>query len=187
MKREFQIHLLPLLGIFLLTSTVWFFSKVPYYQFVFLFIGLLVGAFLLDIDHLIFWLILKPNLDESKLALVAIEKHDYVSIIKLINSTRHSHTSLIFHHFFFQVVLALVSVFVFTSSNSIIGMSTLLAINTHLIVDEINDYQDNKTHLQNWLFARESKQIPLRYLRHYLTIFTIFTIFFVLLLIRSQV
>jgi hypothetical protein len=185
-KRELQIHLLPLLGIFILTSVIWFFAKVPYYQFIFLFVGLGVGAFLIDIDHLIFWLILKPNIEESKLARVAIDKHDFISVIKLINSTRHSHTSLIFHHFFFQVVLALVSVFVFTSSGNVVGMSTLLAINIHLIVDEINDYQDNRSHLQNWLFARESKQIPLRYLKHYLTVFTVFTLIFILLLIRSQ-
>lgn len=187
MKRELQIHLLPLLAIFILTSAIWFIAKVPYYQFIFLFVGLCAGAFALDLDHVIYWLILKPNIEESRLAKIAINKHDFISIIKLINSTRHSHTSLIFHHFFFQVVLALVSVFVFTSSNNIIGMSTLAAINIHLLVDELNDYKDNRHHLQNWLFARESKQIPISYLKHYITIFTIFTLVFVLLLIRSQV
>lgn len=186
MKRELQLHLIPTLAIFLLASIFWFFGHVPYYQFILLFIGLGLGTFFLDIDHLIFWLYLKPNLEESRLAKIALEKHDFVSIIKLVGSTRHSHLSLIFHHYFFQVVLALISFFVFTSSDSVFGMGLLTAINVHLIIDEINDFHQDIHHLQNWLFARESKQIPLRYLKHYLLIFTTFTLVFVFFLIKSQ-
>lgn len=186
MKKEFQKHFFPLITIYILVSVIWLFNKVFYSEFIFLFLGLLLGAFLLDIDHLIYWLYLKPNLDESKTAQDFIEKKDFKSLLRLLINTHKNHTSLIFHHFFSQIVLALISFFVFTSSNSTFAMAFILAINVHLLVDEFYDFFEDPKHLQNWLFAREEKQLPIKYLKHYLIIFTVVCSFFIFLLIRSN-
>jgi hypothetical protein len=185
-KSELKKHLLPLLAIFVIIAAVWFFSKVNYLNFILLFFGLLLGSFFLDLDHLIYWLYLNPNIEESRLAQIAFKKYDFISLLKLLEFTHQKHLSLIFHHFFFQVVMALISIFVFTSSNNPFAMAFLLALNVHLLVDEINDYRLNPVHLQDWLFAREPKQLPRRYLPHYILIFIFLTSVFILLLLKSK-
>ena len=50
----------------------------------------------------------------------------------------------------------------------------------------IKDFYQNPTHLQAWLFARESRQLPLKYLSYYVWIFVFLTSIFALLLLTSQ-
>jgi len=185
-KEELKRHLTPLIIIFAVTSLIWILFKSPWYNFIYLFFGLGWGAFLLDLDHLVYWLYLNPNTEESRLAQVAFKKYDFVSLLKLLESTHKKHVSLIFHHYFFQVVLALISVFVFTSSDSIFIKSTLLSLNIHLLIDEIDDYRHDKKHLQNWLFARESKQLSINFLGKYIGFFITLCIIFTLLLLKSN-
>jgi len=185
-KQELKNHLLPLLGIFLLTSLIWLFQKTAWYDFVFLFFGLLWGSFFLDIDHLIYWFYLKPELEESRLAQIAWKKGDYRSILKLLESTHFQHTSLIFHHYFFQIVITLISFFVFTSSSSIFAKAFLLAINLHLLVDEIKDFYQDPEHLKLWLFARETKQLPTESLKYYLLTFLVINLLFTAFLLSSR-
>jgi len=185
-KRKIQLHFLPLLIVFSLASLIWLLSHVVYYNFIFLFLGLLVGSLILDIDHLIFWFYLRPNLEESRLALMAWKKGDFRSLLKLLESTHLNHTNLIFHHYFFQVVMVIISFFVFTSSEFIFAKAFLLAVNIHLLFDEFNDFFQNPRHLQDWLFARENKQLPLNSLKPYLIFFTLISLVFTYLLISSS-
>lgn len=186
MKSELKRHIFPLLIIFVVISIFWLVAKNAWYQYIFLLLGLAFGSFFLDVDHLVYWLYLNPNVEESRLAQIAFKKHDFVSLIKLLEATHHKHTNLIFHHFFFQVVLAAISVFVFTSSNNVFAMGLMLALNVHLLVDEITDYRRDPSHLQDWLFAREEKQLPLDLLPKYIVLFSIVTFIFFILLLRSR-
>ncbi|MFA6518696.1 MAG: hypothetical protein WCV93_03575 [Candidatus Shapirobacteria bacterium] len=187
MKSEIKRHFLPLLGIFTLTSLFWVFGKVSWFHFVFLFFGLAFGSFFLDLDHLIYWFYLRPNLDESRQAKILWNSRDFKGLIKLLELTHKQHISLIFHHYFAQIILVLISLFVFTSSNNEFTQGFLIAMNLHLLVDEFEDYQHNKHHLQDWLFARENRQIPQKYLRYYLGLFFLTTLLFTFLLIRSKI
>lgn len=186
MKQELRQHLTPVILVFFLVSLFWIIKGVAPFQFIYLFFGLAWGAFILDLDHLIYWFYLKPSLEESRLAQFALKNKDFSSLIKLLESTHKNHTSLIFHHYFFQIILALISIFVFTSSDSVFAKSFLLAINIHLLVDQIHDFRHQPKHLQKWLFARERHQLSLKYLPHYLTIFITLTLVFLLLLINSR-
>ncbi|MFZ2153107.1 MAG: hypothetical protein WAV41_03550 [Microgenomates group bacterium] len=185
MTSETKKFVLPLFAIYFLTALYWFFFKVPYYQYLFLFLGLTTGAYFLDLDHLIYWLYTNPHTEESRLARLAIFKYDFRSVVKLIQSTQYQHTSLIFHHFFFQVVVSLISFFVFTSSDNIFGMAFLLAINSHLLIHEYHDYRFSPLQLQDWLFAREERQLPANYLGKYIAVFMVLNLLFFILLLRS--
>ncbi|MBU1089005.1 hypothetical protein KKA02_03980 [Patescibacteria group bacterium] len=191
MKVELKKHLIPLCIIFILTSIIWIFNKVVYYQYFYLFLGLSFGSFFLDIDHILYWLVLNPNLEESKLAKVIIKKRDYKNLLKLLESTHKSHTSLIFHHSTSQIILGLTSLFIFTSSDNIFAISFLLALNLHLLIDEAevlfnkNDSNSSLAHLQDWLFARLPAQLPLKYLKHYVSFFLALNLAFLLLLVKS--
>ncbi|HPR99613.1 MAG TPA: hypothetical protein PLU63_02190 [Candidatus Woesebacteria bacterium] len=186
MKQELKNHLLPLLGIFILTSILWLFQKALWYNYIFLFFGLFWGSFFLDIDHLIYWFYLEPNLEESRLAQITWKKGDFKSLIKLLESTHKNHTNLIFHHYFFQIIITLISFFVFTSSSGIFPKAFLLAINLHLLTDEIKDFLTNPEHLKLWLFAREKKQLPTSALKYYLMTLVIINLLFTTFLISSQ-
>lgn len=183
MKSDFRSHIIPLFVVYFVTSFVWIFTKTNYLNYIYLLTGLGLGSYILDIDHLIFWLFLQPNLEESRLAQLAWKKGDWRSLIKLLKITEHQHLSLIFHHYFFQVVLTIFSFFVFTSTSSIFIKAMLLAINFHLLIDEILSYKSNPKLLQQWLFARESKQFALASLKYYLYFFEIICVLLTLILI----
>jgi hypothetical protein len=185
-KQELRHHLIPLLILFVFIFATWLFNQVVYYEFIYLFLAFCLGAFFLDTDHLIYWLYLQPNLEESRLAQAAIKNKDYKSILKLLEITHKNHVSLIFHHYFFQIVLILVSFFVFTSSSSVFTMAFLLALNIHLLVDEFVDFSRDPGHLQSWLFAREKKQLTAKSLQYYLFIFVGLTALFAIFLINSR-
>jgi hypothetical protein len=186
-KSELKKHLLPLLVVFLIIAVSWTIGKINYLSIFSLLVGLSLGSFFLDLDHLIYWLYINPNTDESRLAKIALKKYDLRSLVKLLESTHHKHLNLVFHHFFFQVVMTLFSFFVFTSSNSVFAKAFLLSLNIHLLVDEISDYRLEPKHLQDWLFARETKQLPLRYLSNYIVVFCVFAVIFAILLLKSKI
>lgn len=187
MRSSLKNHLFVSISIFVVVFGYWLISQQNFIQYIYLFFGLLLGTFFLDIDHIIFWLYLKPDLDESRLAQKIIKNKDYKSILILFKTTHHHHNNLIFHHYFFQIALVLISFFVFTSSTNVFAMSFLLTLNTHLLVDEISDYQTNPKHLQNWLFARENKQLSTDNLKYYLGTFIVVTFLFLISLLRFKI
>lgn len=186
MLKELKKHLSPLLLVFIFISLWWVFAKVSILNYFLLFLGLSLGSFFLDIDHLIYWFYTHPSLEESRLAKVIFKKNDFKSLLKLLETTHKSHTELTFHHISFQLVLLFVSIFVFTSTSSVLGASFLLSLNIHLAVDELDDFLTNKQHLQNWLFSRLDRQLPLNYLKPYLIFVFSALLFFTFLLLKSK-
>jgi hypothetical protein len=185
-KQEIKYHFLPLLGIFFLVSIVWILNKVTAISFISLFLGLFVGSFLLDSDHLIYWFFLHPDSDEGQQAKRFLTDKKYKNLLKLLENTHKNHISLIFHHYFFQAVLVLITFFVFTSTPSVFPKAILMALNVHLLVDEIIDFKTDKKHLQEWLFAREEKQLSLNSLKYYIGVFAFVTSIYLLILINSK-
>ena len=186
MKRDLLFHLLQTSVVFIIVSLFWVVFGVSNIEIFFLLIGLLLGTFFLDIDHLIYWFYRKPNIDESRIVKIAVKKKDFRSVYRLIKAARHSHINLIFHHYFFQISLNLISFFIFTSYTNTFVLSFLLAINLHLLSDEIKDFYKNPKFLQNWLFAREEKQLPLKFLKNYIIIFIALFFIFLFLLVKSK-
>ncbi len=187
MKQELKKHFIPLAIIFTIVSVIWILNQVVYFRFIYLFFGLLWGSFLLDLDHLIYWLYLNPKLPESRQARQFLIQKDTKSLLKLLEKTHHTHTNLIFHHYFFQIVLVLISLFIITSSGSLFTSTFVLALNLHLLVDQFADYKKHPRHLQKWLFARESKQLPIKYLGHYIAFFSLINLYFLAIIINSSI
>lgn len=186
MKKELRNHFIPLGLVFLITSLFWISNKVSFDQYIFLSIGLAFGSFFLDFDHIIYWFYIRPNTEESRTAQSIIKSKKIFTALRFFNQTHKGHTNLVFHHFFFQVILVLISFFVYTSSKNTIVLSFLLALNIHILVDEIEDFIYQPKHLQDWLFAREEKQLPIEQVRYYLILFIFFSLFFTFLLINSN-
>ncbi len=177
----------PLLVFYLIASIIWVINRVEFSSFIFLFFGLTLGFLALDVDHLIDWFYLHPKDETSQMAQTFVSHQQFRSLFQLYLHTYSRPQNLIFHHYFFQIVLNLISLFVFTSSQSLFTMGFLTGLNYHLIAHQIYDYQNHPVRLQNWLFARENKQLSAEYLKHYITVFVIIFFLFLLLLIRSQI
>jgi len=184
-KQELRRHLIPLSLIFIVISVVWIFNHVSYHQFIYLFFGFSWGAFFLDLDHLIFWLYLQPCLPQSRQAQQYLNQKDIKSLLQLLEKTHHTHTSLVFHHYFFQTILILISIFIISSSTGVFTAAFVITLNLHLVIDQFYDYQDRPRHLQKWLFAREKKQLPIKYLSHYILVFALINLLFFIMLAKS--
>jgi hypothetical protein len=185
-KHEFRYHLISSAVLFIIISIFLVIFKVSNFQLLSLALALFLGSFFLDIDHIIFWFFLKPNLEESRLARTTIKNKDFKSAYRLLKTSHRTHQNLIFHHYFFQVILVLFTVFILTSTTNFFVASFLISLNLHLIVDEIIDYFYDPKILQKWLFAREANQLPVKFLNRYIFVFVIFFIIFLILLINSQ-
>jgi hypothetical protein len=185
-KQNLLFDLLPTIIVFFIVSIFWVIFGISNIEILYLLIGLILGHIFLDLDHVIYWFYRKPNTDESRVIKNTLGKKNFKSFFKLIKAARTSHDNLIFHHYFFQVSINLISFFIFISSSNIFCLSFLLSINLHLLTDEIRDYLRNPKFLQNWLFAREEKQLSIKSLKNYLIIFTILFFIFLFLLVKSK-
>jgi hypothetical protein len=183
-KHQFRYHLLTSVVLFTLIASFLITLKINNIQLFYVFLGIFLGTFILDIDHFIYWFFLKPNSEESRLVKLAFKNYDFISIIKLVNIGRLKHHNLILHHYFFQIILVLFSFFIFTSTNNIFVFSLVLSLNLHLIIDELFDFFRNPKILQKWLFARELNQLPLKFLGRYLIIFIVIFLFFLFLFFK---
>ncbi len=186
MKKELKNHLPPIIAIFLLTSLFWIFSSIPFTRFLFLFFGLGLGTFFLDIDHLLYWYYLQPNLGESRIAKKLLIEKKYKQLLQHLVLYHKNHTSLVFHHFAFQAILLVLTIFITTSTATIFGKAFCLAIYVHLLVDQINSYKENPQHLSDWLFARSPLKPLHKHLKNYIIFYSSFVPFFLYLLIRTR-
>jgi hypothetical protein len=185
-QHQLRYHLLVSLVFFIVISIFLVINGTKSLQLLWLFLGITLGTVILDADHLIYWFFLKPNSEESRLVKSALKNHDFIPVIKIINLGRQKHHNLIFHHYFFQIILTLFSLFIFTSTNNIFTSGIVLSLNLHLIIDELIDYFNDPKILQKWLFAREEKQLPVKFLGRYLTIFIVIFCFFIFLFIKMN-
>lgn len=109
--------------------------------FIVFWIGGAIGAILPDIDHLIYVYFLKPHELTSQRATRMISRGQVFSTFSLLANTRSERTQLIFHTAMFQLIFAVFTFFVISSSNSLLGRGIVLAFSLHLLVDQYLDFQ----------------------------------------------
>lgn len=147
-------------------------------------LGMSVGTFLLDIDHFIYWFVTHPEEEDSKEARMVWEKKGIGGMGEmgeLLGKCHQAHTKLIFHSLVLQAVLLLLAFYILTSGGSLFASAFILAINLHLLKDEWQDYFRSPARLNNWLFWQVRGINTEKYLDFYLTavslIFLLLTVF----------
>lgn len=127
---------------------------------IYLWLGAFAGTFILDIDHLIYWFWFRPEKQDSLLAKMLWRKRDFSGLLALLARYHDTHTRLIFHTALFQVILLIVSLYIFTSGGSYFGSGLVAALNIHLLKDVAEEYLRKRYgHLNNWLFWQIGKKI----------------------------
>ncbi len=169
-KKEIILHLETGVVLALLIEFFWLIQKQPLINFFLLWLALIIGSFVLDLDHFLYWFFLYPKKEDSLRAKKLWQEKNLSAILKLLGEEYKTHTSLIFHHFYCQLVLIILSIFIFTSTKSIFGRGLVLFLNLHLLVDQVNDFLTNPVHLKEWLFARMNFALPEKFLKYYLAL-----------------
>lgn len=174
-KSEVASHLLLTFVYFLAVSVFrWQFNS----DLVWIWAGAFLGAFLLDLDHLIYWFYAHPEAEDSKYAKVLAKTGNYKGLYALLVRYHQTHNRLIFHSAIFQVILLVVSFYVLTAGGSTLGSALVLSLNLHLLKDEWSDFlSGRKGELTDWLFWQIKDKSMAGYLNIYLAAMTVAFLF----------
>jgi len=135
-KGEFLLHLLTTALFFSLVILFkrWFdFSYWPFLA------GGLMGAYLPDLDHLIYVLLLRPHDLTSQRVNHLMRARRFGAALGLLSRTCKQRRELVFHTILFQVSFFIFAFFVVTSTESLLGRGIVLAFLLHLLVEEAQD------------------------------------------------
>lgn len=140
-------------------------------NFLLLCLGSILGTFLLDIDHLIYWFFLYPGKTDSLEAQKLLKQKSFQGLLLLAAEYHGDHLRLIFHSALFQLVLLGLTLYVFTAGESDFVLGLVVALNLHLFKDEWEEYYSGSPeHLNRWLFWHFGIKVPLRLQMLYLAV-----------------
>lgn len=175
MKKELTSHLLITFVYFLFVSL---FNLRLGLSLFFLWLGALIGTFLLDVDHILLGLDLKNKTWWAEKFRFIWNKKRYKEAIFYLLETHLEHRTLTFHSALFQPILLFLAFFVLTSTGSLTGLGLVMSMNLHLLKDEWQCFLEEGR--IDWLFWQIKREVDKRGQKIYLLIVT----FFFLLLTR---
>ena len=146
MRRELFIHYSFWFSFFVFVAIVKHYLALPYWGF---WLGGLFGTILPDLDHIIYFYLVKPVELTSQRFNFFLEKHAIGRMFTLLYETRSERTGLIFHTIFFQIIFFVLTFWMMSSSGSIFGKGMVLAFALHLLIDQIMDLTE-LGNFDNW-------------------------------------
>lgn len=152
MKRELFIHYSFWLSFFIFVALIRHYLSLTYWPF---WVGGVIGTILPDLDHVIYFYLISPSELTSQRFNFLLQKKDILRMVQLLYETRSERRGLIFHTIFFQMIFAVLT-FLMVTSSSLLGKGLVLAFFLHLIIDQIMDLTELGS-LDNWL-----KNSPIR-------------------------
>ncbi len=114
-----------------------------------LWVGGLIGIFLPEVDHLIYAYFLRPHEYESQRMQRMVKQGQVVQSMQLGLETRPEKQSLVFHTISFQVIFTLFSLFVVSSTGSLLGRGIVYGFLLNLVIDQYFDLRKTEA-LENW-------------------------------------
>ncbi|MBU3957339.1 hypothetical protein KKI19_03665 [Patescibacteria group bacterium] len=158
LKKEVRSHLLVTLAwLGLITFLRWSW----HWNLIFLWLGGLVGTFLLDIDHLLYTLWIYPHELTSMRVKHLIDKRRFKDTLALLADTHEERFKFSFHTALFQPILYIVCFFVLTSTGSLFGAGLVMAMALHLLKDEVECLfsKEREEYLRKWLFWQVKTEV----------------------------
>lgn len=146
MKKELMLQFPFFISLFVLVSVFkgWFsFSYWPFW------LGGVVGLFFPYLDHFLYTFLLKPYELTSQRVKFLFNSKKYKEAFKLLVDTKFERVDLVIHSVYFQIIFAVLTFWVLTSSGSLLGRGIVLAFYLHLLIDQYKDYQ-NQGSVDRW-------------------------------------
>jgi hypothetical protein len=160
LKREIRSHLLiTFIWLLLITLLRWNW----HWNLIFLWLGGLIGTFLLDLDHLLYTFFIYPQELTSIRVKQLVSQRQFKEVLILLADTQDERFRLPFHSALFQLILYVVCFFVLTSTGSLFGGGLVMAMALHLLKDEFELlFKGRDEQLHRWLFWQVKTEISFR-------------------------
>lgn len=137
MRKEIINHLIYFAGYFVfltITNSLYSLSYWPLY------VGGLVGLFMPNIDHLLHVFILKPQ-ELTSLRVTALFKNKQIKeAITLLYDTREERKDLMFHTVMYQLIFAVLTFWVVSSSGNLFGRGLVLSYYLTLVIFNLKKF-----------------------------------------------
>jgi hypothetical protein len=137
MKKEILKRLIPTIIFLAILSLLHWQEK---WQLIGLWAGGLIGAFLLDLDHLIYCFFQNPHEFTPQRLKRYLQQGQYRYSLALLYETQGERKRLIFHSLLFQAVLLVAVFFVLTSSAGLLGKGLVLALFLQTLINQFNEF-----------------------------------------------
>lgn len=159
LKKEVRNHLLvTLVWLVVITLLRWDWQ----WNLILLWLGGLLGTFLIDLDHLLYALIIYPQEITSMRVKRLIDQRQFKEALVLLVDTQDERLKLSFHNALFQPILCIACFFVLTSTGSLFGSGLVMTMALHLLKDELELLLRGRgEHLRRLLFWQVKKEISL--------------------------
>ena len=135
-----------LLSLLILVSVVKGWLSLDYWPF---WLGGVLGMLFPYLDHFLYVFLLRPYELTSQRVKYFIQNKRYKEAIRLLVDTRYERVDLVIHSVYFQIIFAVLTFWILTSSGSLLGRGLVLAFYLHLLVDQYKDYQ-NEGSVDRW-------------------------------------
>jgi hypothetical protein len=153
MRRELFLHYSFWFSFFVFIAIIKHYLALPYWGF---WLGGIFGTVLPDIDHVIYFYLVKPVELTSQRFNFLLEKRAIGRMFSLLYETRSERNGLIFHTIFFQIIFFILTFWMLSSSGSYFGKGMVLAFGLHLLIDQVIDLVELGS-FENWF-----KNLPFR-------------------------
>lgn len=128
-------------------------------ELVWLWVGGLVGTMLLDLDQILHSLIIYPEEKAKELW----EKKRFFEFLNYLAETYWQRRKLPFHNAVFQLFWLVFCFWVLTSTAGLFGKGLVMAMNLHLLKDEIHLLlKGREEELKDWLFWPVRREVSFR-------------------------
>jgi len=140
------------------------FNSLDYFS---LWLGGLIGTYLLDIDHLIYCLFFRPEKTSAKKFQALLKEKKYKEALFSLAETHFEHNELIFHNAVFIPIWIILSFFILSSSGSIFASILVMTIYLHLLKDIWDVIRIEKSYNLKFLFWQIKTPIEEKIKRYY--------------------
>ena len=180
-KNKIISRLLPtIIWLILITLLRWLW----HWNLLALWLGGLLGTFLLDIDHLFYSLIIYPQEETSQRVKTLLKAQRYQEVISLLSITVNERIKLPLHSALFQVVFWVFCFWILSSTNNLFVQGLVMAMALNLLKEELLlllNHQDD--FLRRKLFWQFKWSPSLKHQKAFIIFMVFFFVFFNLFLI----
>lgn len=137
MKKEIINHFIYFFAYFIfltLINSLYSFSYWPLY------VGGLIGLFMSYIDHLLYVFVFYPQELTSQRVILLVKNKQYKDALVLLHDTCEERKNLIFHTPLFQIIFAILTFWVVSSSGNLFARGLVLSYFLSLIIFNLKKY-----------------------------------------------
>lgn len=137
MRKEITNHLIYFAGYFIFLTIVNSLYSLSYWP---LYIGGLVGLFMPNIDHLLHIFVLRPQELTSLRVTALLRSKQIKEAITLLYDTREERKELMFHTVLYQLIFAVLTFWVVSSSGNLFGRGLVLSYYLSLVIFNLKKF-----------------------------------------------